>query len=85
MARTSHPNKHIEAAIAYAELNGWEVKKSNGHAHAWGRLLCAFHDRDGCQISVWSTPKVPENHARALIKSIDRCPHVEKEESDEKP
>ena len=55
MARPSHPDKHIERAVAYAELNGWSFKLSNGHA--WGRLLCAFHDREVCQISVCSTPK----------------------------
>ena len=77
MARPRHPDKHIESAVAYAELNGWSVKLSNGHA--WARLLCAFHDREGCQISVWSTPEVPQNHAKALIRAIDRCPHIDKE------
>jgi hypothetical protein len=79
MARPTHPDKHIEAAIAYAELNGWEVRKSPARAHAWGRLLCAFHDRDGCVVSVWSTPKVAENHARAIIRAVDRCPHIQEE------
>lgn len=73
MAKTSHPDKHIEAAVAYAELNGWTVKLSNGHA--WARLLCAFHDREGCQISVWSTPKNCQNHAKAIMRGVERCPH----------
>lgn len=77
MARSGHPNKHIEAAVAYAELNGWIVKMSNGHA--WARLLCAFHDREGCQISVWSTPRNAENHARDIIRIVGRCPHIEEE------
>ena len=77
MARPSHPDKHIERAVAYAELSGWSFKLSNGHA--WGRLLCAFHDREGCQISVWSTPKNGQNHAKAIIRAVDRCPHIDKE------
>ena len=77
MGRPSHPDKHIEAAVAYAELNGWTVKMSKGHA--WGRLFCAFADRDGCIVSVWSTPKNAQNHARALMRAVDRCPHIETE------
>jgi len=75
MARPSHPNKHIEAAVAYAELNGWRVTISGGHA--WAKLYCAFADREGCIISVWSTPRNAENHARAIIRAVDRCPHVD--------
>jgi hypothetical protein len=72
--RPRHPNKEIESAVAYAEAHGWTWKKATGHA--WARLLCAHHDRDGCQISVWSTPKVPEHHARAIMRAVDRCPHA---------
>ena len=74
MSRPSHPDKHIEAAVAYAELNGWTVRMSNGHA--WGRLFCAFADRDGCIVSVWSTPRNAQNHAKAIMRAVDRCPHV---------
>jgi hypothetical protein len=73
VARPRHPNKEIEAAVAYAEARGWSWKKAAGHA--WGRLLCVHHDRDGCQLSVWSTPKGPENHAKAIRRTVDRCPH----------
>ena len=45
--------------------------------HAWGHLLCPHHDRDGCMIGVWSTPRNREGHARALIRQVDRCPHGE--------
>ena len=60
--RPRHPNKEIEAAVAYAEEQGWSWFKVKGHA--WGKLNCARHDRNGCTVFVWSTPKVPENHAR---------------------
>jgi hypothetical protein len=74
LSRPWHPNKEIEAAVAYAESLGWRWRKA--HGHAWGRLLCPKNDRDGCQLSVWSTPKNPQNHARAIRRAVDRCAHA---------
>jgi len=54
MARPRHPNKDIEAAVTHAEVLGRRVVPISGHA--WGRLYCAWADRDGCMVSVWSTP-----------------------------
>lgn len=31
--------------------------------------------RGGCIISVYSTPRVPENHARYIRHRVDGCPH----------
>jgi len=73
--RPRHPNKEIEAAVRYAEAAGWRYREAKGHA--WGRLLCAHHSRDGCQISVWSTPRCGEHHADAIRRAVDRCPHGE--------
>lgn len=75
--RPTHPNKEIEAAVTYAEDQGWSWIKVKGHA--WGKLLCAKHDREGCTLFVWSTPKKPEYHAKQLRRDIDRCPHQEEE------
>jgi len=75
--RPKHPNKEIEAVVAYAEALGWQVVKRTGHC--WARLLCPQHDQDGCQISVFSTPKNPGNHARRLQKDIERCGHAHRE------
>ncbi len=77
MSRPRHPNKMIEKAIAYAESLGWRVEISNGHA--WGRLYCPERSREGCKVSVWSTPGNPENHARHIRREIDRCIHGEQE------
>jgi len=79
MPRSRHPDKEIEEAVAYAEQQGWTVKPVKGHA--WGSLYCAHHDRDGCKVSVWSTPRSPGNHARALVRAIDRCPHQQGKEA----
>jgi hypothetical protein len=73
MNRPRHPKPPVEAAVRYAEQLGWRVEMSNGHA--WGQLLCPFVSREGCRVSVWSTPRVAENHARQIRKVIDRCPH----------
>jgi hypothetical protein len=76
-ARSRHPNKEIEAAVRYAEAKGWTCVAARGHA--WARLYCPHHDRDGCMIGVWSTPRDREAHAKDLTRYIDRCPHVEKD------
>jgi len=72
-ARPRHPNKEIEDAVRYAEAKGWSWVKLKGHG--WGKLLCPHHDREGCQIFVWSTPRRPESHARGIRRDVDRCPH----------
>lgn len=73
MAGERHPDKVIQGALAYARRNGWTVIKSTGgSAHAWGVMRCSG---DCPQVSIYSTPRVPENHARALRRAVDRCPH----------
>jgi hypothetical protein len=73
MSRPRHPDKHIEQAIQYAESLGWRVQMSKGHA--WGHLYCPQSTREGCIVSVWSTPRNPENHARHIRRDVDLCPH----------
>ncbi|MEI7698652.1 MAG: hypothetical protein WCK86_02555 [Planctomycetia bacterium] len=73
MSRARHSKPAVEKAIQYAEQLGWSVELSNGHA--WGRLYCPFSTREGCIISVWSTPRSPDNHARQIRKKVDSCPH----------
>jgi hypothetical protein len=80
MARPRHPNKHVELAIQYAEALGWRVETPG--SHAWGRLFCPYSTREGCIISVWSTPRNPENHARHLRHRVDWCPHRDTEQVD---
>lgn len=75
MRRPRHPNKEIEAAVRYLEAQGWRYRAAGGSAHCWGRLFCPHHDRSGCRISVWSTPKSPENHSAAIRRAVQRCEH----------
>jgi hypothetical protein len=70
-----HPNKHIREAIKYAENQGWRVVKAGGQAHIWGKIYCPAKQRGGCIIRVYSTPRVPEHHARHVREEIADCPH----------
>ena len=77
MVRGRHTKKEIEAALAYAELQGWRVQ-GGGKGHAWGKIYCPYKNdecRCGefCISSVWSTPKNPGNHARHLRRIVDNC------------
>ncbi|NBR51897.1 MAG: hypothetical protein EBT91_00230 [Rhodobacteraceae bacterium] len=73
MARRRHKNKHLEAAISHAESRGWRIEIATGHTHVWGRLYCPYADRSGCRVSVWSTPRNAENHAKDICRVVDRC------------
>lgn len=70
-----HSDKHINEAIEYAVSKGWEWQKSGPRAHSHSRLRCGFHERGGCILYVWSTPRTPQAHARRLMADIDGCPH----------
>lgn len=83
MARKKHPNKEIEAAVCFAENHDWSYRKVGSSAHAWGRLSCLLKSREGCVMSVWSTPRSPENHAKQIIKNVKKCPHKVHEKSHE--
>lgn len=78
MIRKKHPNKEIEMAIQYAEKLQWRYRKTGDSAHAWGRLLCPLQEREGCSMSIWSTPRNPEVHAKQIRRRIDGCPHTNK-------
>ena len=79
--RMAHPNKDIQAALAYAGTKGWRFEKSSARAHAYGRLYCHHAERDGCKMSIWSTPRNPTNFAKAIRRAVDACPHPQPEKS----
>ncbi|MCU4358463.1 hypothetical protein [Acinetobacter ursingii] len=69
---SKHPNKHIEEAIQYAMENGWYVVESGKSAHSFCRLKCVYGYSEH-QMSIWSTPKSPENHAKQIRRKADQC------------
>lgn len=85
-ARKKHPNKEIEAALQYVESEGWRVEKANGHA--WGIMTCPWNDKECrcnvfCRKSIWSTPRVPEDLAEIVRRSVDGCVHVRQRRQEE--
>nr|WP_315043066.1 hypothetical protein [uncultured Moraxella sp.] len=41
-------------------------------AHAFCRLRCVLGHSEN-QMSIWSTPKNPENHAKQIIRKVSQC------------
>lgn len=78
MSRKKHPNRHIEEALRHAEGKQWRVEASGKSSHAWGKLFCP-HDNPDCRcgefcvLSIASTPRVPEDHARMIKRRVDGC------------
>ncbi|MFW5655499.1 MAG: hypothetical protein ACOCYW_07620 [Roseicyclus sp.] len=88
MARRRHPDKDIEAALREMEAIGWRVEAAKGgSAHAWGFVLCPANAGDACRggvfcrMSVWSTPRDPQRHARDLLRKAQGC--VMRDEGDD--
>ena len=69
----THPNKHIREAVEEALKQGWRLVPSGGSA--WARLLCPRAGRDGQIITVYSTPRSPEGHAKYISRRMRQCPH----------
>jgi hypothetical protein len=67
--RPSFVIKEIEAALQYAESRGWTVKLARGAV--WARIYSPLYARDGRRISVWSTPRMPQAHARDILRMVD--------------
>lgn len=67
-----HPNKHIREAIKLAIANGWEMVDTGKSAHAFCRLRCVAGHTEH-QMSIWSTPKHPENHAKQILHKVQQC------------
>ena len=77
MAKGEHPDKAIREAVKFAIERGWELKRTGGHAHAWGILYCPHKERNGCHFGVQCTPRNREQHAKKIRKIVLSCPHRE--------
>jgi len=80
MPRPRHPKQEVEAAIQRAEQLGWTVSVSKGHV--WGRMYCPESSRDGCIVSVSSTPRNSQNHARMILRKLQGCTHGQDEQDE---
>lgn len=84
--RKRHTSKEIEAVLQQPEGLGWIVGEGKGHT--WGLLRCPANSKECrcgqfCQMSVWSTPKNPERHARKLQQKARACIALEKKDDDD--
>lgn len=77
MPRRRHPKKEVEEALTEAEGVGWTVEPTAA-GHRWGVIRCPESSREGCELSIWSTPRNVGNHAKQIRRAIARCAHTEK-------
>jgi len=68
-----HPKKDIRPAIEFALSKGWRLEKSTGKGHTWAKLYCPNSDQSGCIVYVYCTPKNDVNHARQIIRKVEKC------------
>lgn len=70
-----HQNKYIQASIEYALSKGWIWIPAGKSAHCFCRLRCgdpsSIHQDH--QMSISSTPRNAENHAKQIRRNVDRC------------
>jgi hypothetical protein len=73
------PAKEILAAIGELEAAGWRVQIAGGRAHAYARAYCPG-GAEGCPpLTIYGTPRVPENEAAKIRRALTRCAHSVKE------
>lgn len=70
-----HPKKEVNAALDYADGLQLTVERTVA-GHKWGRIVCPC----GARVSVWSTPRSPENHGRQLRRWVDQHDHGSEEQ-----
>lgn len=81
MGRKRHPSKEIEAVLRELEGLKWTVEPATGHA--WGLVRCSENSAECrcgefCQMSVWSTPKNPQQFAKRLRQKALACVKIKK-------
>jgi hypothetical protein len=70
------PAKEILEAIRELEAAGWRVQIASGRAHAYARAYCPGGP-EGCPpLTIYGTPRVPENEAAKMLRALARCEHA---------
>lgn len=68
-----HKDKHIQAAIDYAISQGWRLVKGGGSSHCYAQIRCGNSEHGTHMMSIWSTPKNCENHAKQIRRKVNQC------------
>jgi hypothetical protein len=67
--RAAHPKRVIERALRFAEERGCRVEEAGRSSHARGRI---YATGDGAAMSVLSTPRSAEVHAKQVRRFAER-------------
>jgi len=62
VSKGRHPKNAINQALDALDGDRFDVKEIH-KGHRWGAVVCRACGED---VSVWSSPKVPEQNARAI-------------------
>ncbi|WP_126462697.1 hypothetical protein [Providencia rustigianii] len=63
----------MQQAIEYAELQGWFIVMGSHSSHCYAKLRCGIEGHQDHMLSIWSTPRNPENHAKQIKRMVDKC------------
>ncbi|MDR0847437.1 MAG: hypothetical protein LBN10_00100 [Propionibacteriaceae bacterium] len=66
-----HPKNPINDALRALDSDKFEVNETHS-GHQWGKVICR---ECGAAVSIWSTPKVPEDNARGIERFAVRHQH----------
>lgn len=64
VSRGRHPKQPIAAALDRLDDGQFDVAEEHS-GHRWGKVICR---ECGEWLAVWSTPRVPEDTARAITR-----------------
>jgi predicted Zn finger-like uncharacterized protein len=74
--RWPHSKKQVRKALDEADEAGFDVQDTSA-GHRWGIVRCT---KCGQTFSVWSTPRVADNHAKQIRRFIANHSHAEEGE-----
>jgi len=66
-----HPKNAINAALSGLDPAKFRVVEIH-NGHTWGRVICLTCN---AYESIWSTPRVPENNAKAIARFVAKHQH----------
>jgi len=71
VSKGRHPKKVVDDALDRLNEQLFTVSEIH-HGHRWGKITCVTCGDD---LSIWSTPKVPEDLAREINRFATRHQH----------
>ena len=66
-----HPKNAINQAFSRLDSSKFRIDEIH-NGHTWGRVVCLTC---GAYEPIWSTPRVPENNAKAIARFVAKHQH----------